>query len=115
MKRLLLLILAIFALAAPIPALATQAMCAGPMSAMSAMASMDNMTAHDMSDDSCCDEKQSACMQACDATCVAALELPAGTHLARTLDPASPPVATLTAFMTATLAHGLDRPPRLIV
>lgn len=112
MKRLLLLILAIFALAAPIPALATQAMCAGPVSAM---ASMNDMAAHDTSDDSCCDENQSACMQACDATCVAALELPAGTHLARTLDPASPPVATLTAFMTATLADGLDRPPRLIV
>lgn len=112
MKRLFLLILAIFALAAPIPALATQAMCAGPMSAM---ASMDDMTAHDMSNDSCCDDEQSGCVQACDATCVAVLELPAGTHLARTLDPASPPVATLTAFMTATLADGLDRPPRLIV
>lgn len=109
MKRLLLLILAIFALAAPIPALA---MCAGPMSAM---ASMDDMTALGMSDDSCCDEKQSACMQACDATCVAVLELPAVTPLVRTLDPASPPVATLSALMTATLANGLDRPPRLIV
>ena len=104
MKRLFLLILAIFALAAPIPALATQAMCAGPMSAMASM-----------SNDSCCDDEQSGCVQACDATCVAVLELPAGTHLARTLDPASPPVATLTAFMTATLADGLDRPPRLIV
>lgn len=112
MKRLLLLILAIFALAAPIPALATQAMCVGPMSAMS---SMDNMAAHHMSDDSCCDEKKSACMQACDAICVAALELPAVTPLTRTLDPASPPVSTLTAFMSATLANGLDRPPRLIV
>lgn len=112
MKRLLLLIVAIFALAAPIPALATQAMCAGPMSAM---ASMDNMTAHDMGDDSCCDDEQSGCVQACDATCAAVLELPAVTPLIRTLDPSSPPVATLTAFMTATLANGLDRPPRLIV
>lgn len=109
MKRLLLLILAISALAAPMPALATQAMCVGEMSAM------DNMTAHDMSDDSCCDEKQSACMQACDATCAAALELPAIIPLARTVDPASPPVETLTAFMTAMLANGLDRPPRPIV
>lgn len=109
MKRLLLLILAIFVIAAPIPA---QAMCAGPMSMM---ASMNNMTAQDMSNDSCCDDEQFACVQACNAICVAALELSAGTHLTRTLDPARPPVATLSALMTATLANGLDRPPRPIV
>lgn len=112
MKRLLIIILAIFALAAPVPVMATQTMCA---EAMPKMVSMNDIDAHDMSDNSCCDEDHKSCDQACDAMCVATLDTASATLAIRTLDPASLPVATLTGFMTADLGAGLDRPPRLNV
>lgn len=108
MKRLLILILAIFALAAPIPALATQAMCANTMPMM---ASMD----HGMKKGGCCDEKNKACMQACDATCAVAIVLPPQMPVRATLEPASLPVTTLASLTIARIASGLDRPPRTIV
>lgn len=108
MKRLLVLILAILALAAPVPALAMQAMCADTMPMT---ASMNGMHAHDKQG-SCCDDKHKACVQACEATCVAALVAPAGIPSAGALEPANPPLAARDVFTTAKMAMGLDRPPR---
>jgi len=108
MKRLLILILAIFALAAPIPALATQAMCAD---SMPMMASMD----HDMKKGSCCDEKHKACLMACDATCATAMVTPPQVPVRFSLAPSSPPTTSPASLTIAKIVSGLDRPPRTIV
>lgn len=108
MMRLLILILAMFVVAAPVPALAARAMCAD---AMPAMASMD----HAMKKGSCCDEKNKACMLACDAMCAVALATPAPQPVVRTVDVSVRPLSQLTSFTIAKLARGLDRPPRIIV
>lgn len=105
MKRLLLLILAMFVVAAPAPVLATQTMCA---QTMPMMASMD----HGMQKGPCCDEKHKACMIACDGACTAALIVAPETTAYR----ATPgPVALsgpVTTFAIANVPQGLDRPPR---
>jgi hypothetical protein len=112
MKRVLILILAMFAFAAPIPALATQAMCADTMQMMAAMD-------HGPKKGSCCDEKRDekhrACMIACDAMRTVALVPP--TEMPRVGDIAIAPVppASPIVFTVAKITHGLDRPPRPIV
>ncbi|MBA3942591.1 MAG: hypothetical protein C0520_15395 [Sphingopyxis sp.] len=108
MKRLLILFLALFAFAAPVQVLAAQTMCANTMPMM---ASMD----HGMKKGGCCDEKNKACMQACDATCAVAIVLPPQMPVRATLEPASLPVTTLASLTIARIASGLDRPPRTIV
>ncbi|MBX9813160.1 MAG: hypothetical protein A4S12_04495 [Proteobacteria bacterium SG_bin5] len=105
MKRLLILILAMFVVAAPVPALATQAMCAD---AMPVMASMD----HGMKKGSCCDEKHKACMLACDAMCVVALATPAPQPSARAIELSVRPLPQLVSFTIAKPTRGLDPPPR---
>ncbi len=107
MKRLLILFLAMFALAAPIPALATQAMCAD---SMPMMASMD----HGMKKGSCCDEKHKACLMACDATCATAMVTPM-VPVRLTLAPSIRPTTSPASLTIAKIASGLDRPPRTIV
>lgn len=105
MKRLLILILAMFVVAAPVPALATKAMCAD---AMPTMASMD----HGMKKGSCCDEKHKACLQACEAMCVVALAVSAPMPVARTADARVRPSPRLAQFTIVKPARGLDPPPR---
>ena len=100
MKRLLILILAMFVVAAPVPALATQAMCAD---AMPVMASMD----HGMKKGSCCDEKHKACMLA-----FVALATPAPQPSARAIELSVRPLPQLVSFTIAKPTRGLDPPPR---
>ncbi len=107
MKRLLILFLAMFSLAAPIPALATQAMCAD---SMPMMASMD----HGMKKGSCCDEKHKACLMACYATCATAMVTPM-VPVRLTLAPSIRPTTSPASLTIAKIVSGLDRPPRTIV
>ncbi len=108
MKRLLILVLALFAFAAPMPALATQVMCAD---SMPMMASMD----HSMKKGSCCDEKHKACLQACDATCATAMVTPPQVPVRLALAPPSLPTTSPASLTIAKIVSGLDRPPRTIV
>lgn len=112
MKRVLILILAMFAVAAPIPALATQAMCADTMQMMAAMD-------HGAKKAPCCDEKRDekhrACMIACDAMRTVALIPPTETPGVGDIAIAPLPLAAPIAFTVVSVTHGLDRPPRPIV
>lgn len=113
MKRLLVLILAMFAVAAPIPALATQSMCADTMQMMTMeMAAPMN---HDANKGSCCDEKHKACILACDAMCVATIVPPMQMPTAEMAIRNLPPVPIASTFLAGKRANGLDRPPRRTV
>ncbi len=112
MKRLLILILALFAFAAPVPVLATQAMCSD---AMPMTASMDHgMPMTHGKKGSCCDDKHKACLQACGAMCVVALPTPAPQAGVRAIDSGVRPLAHLEIFTIAKPTCGLDPPPRSI-
>lgn len=107
MKCLFLLILAMFVVAAPVPVLATQAMCA---QTMPMMALMD----HGIQKGPCCDEKHKACMIACDGACTAALLVaPEIMAYCAALRPVTPS-GSVTAFAVVNVPYGLDRPPRTI-
>ncbi|MBY0285171.1 MAG: hypothetical protein K2W81_14555 [Sphingomonas sp.] len=108
MKRLLILILAIVVLAAPIPALAMKTMC---VDSMPKMAAMD----HDMAKGSCCDDEHKTCLQACEATLAVTLAAPLGLPDYRVVEPEMLPSTSLARMTIATIADGLDRPPRPIV
>ncbi len=110
MKRLLILILAMFAVASPIPALATQSMCADTMQMITMqMAAPMN---HGAKKGSCCDEKHKACLLACDAMCVATIVPPMQMPVAEPAIRSLPPVSTVAVFAVAKRSNGLDRPPR---
>lgn len=114
MRCLFILILAMFAFAAPIPALATQAMCAQAMPQMASMADDAGSPDHGKKG-SCCDEKHKACLQACEAMCVVALAVPAPVPVARTADAGIRPLPRLASFTIVKPARGLDPPPRTVV
>lgn len=108
MKRLLILILAIFVLAAPIPALAMKAMCAEAMPTMAAMN-------HSMTKNSCCDDEHKLCLQACAATLAVTLVAPFGLPDYRVVEPQMPPSPGPARMTIANIGSGLDRPPRRII
>lgn len=107
MKRLFILVLAMFVSSAPLPALAMRAAC---VDAMPAMATMD----HGSEKGSCCDDKHKACLQACDSIFSVAMTTPPGLPYHKMVDAEGLLPSGHANFTIARIASGLDRPPRTI-